>query len=141
VPFYASRFDGGGASEEDPFLPRAGAVADADGLPWRALDLRADVTTAAGWCLVWVPQRLSSTPAGVVFLVDAPGDELPAAARDAIAARLGVAVPAGVTLRQLVRRLLTVEAREDGTRWRPARPGRDGRTRFTLGDSSEQLVR
>lgn len=137
MPFYASQFEGVG-TEDDPFRPLAAGIAEADGVEWRAIDLRANPTTVNGWAIVWAPSLLSSTPTGVVLLAATPNSPLTAQARNGIQSRLGVTVPDGYTFRQLMRRLLREEARTDGTRWAPLRAAKDGRFRIHLGDASDE---
>lgn len=90
--FWLSGWDGDGTRER-PFVPSAAHGAT----DWVALDLRADVTSADGYALVW-----ADASDGGVWLADAPDEVLGAQARASLR-DLANDVPEGATLRDAVR--------------------------------------
>jgi hypothetical protein len=123
VRFYLSRYRGGG-TVEDPFRPVV------DGERWQSVDLRPDVSVGDGWCVVAGPDD-AATSRDVLVLGDHP-DDRSVACRATLNSRLGLSLTSG-SIRRMLARLLIDEGREDGSRWRPLRPERDG-WRVHLGD-------
>ncbi len=134
MAFYLSRFTGTG-DEENPFRPIAADAAEAAGGRWAMVDMRANPTQAAvGRALVWTSVVLSPVPTGVNLIAAGPDDTLSSPVRNAISTALGVSLPTGMTFRQAMRRLLTSEAKLDGTRWAPLVADSSGQLRIFLGE-------
>lgn len=119
--FYLLGWRGAG-TDESPFTPDI-PPAVIGTVQWGALDLRADQTAPAGWCIVGSPSFFPTLPTGTYYLGDLTPGSLPRNIRNGIGNRLGVTLQA-TDLGDLIGELLTVHAREDGTRWRPVRARR-----------------
>lgn len=113
----------GAGTEADPFRPRGAEQPD-----WAAIDLRPDSRILSGVALMRVPVRDDTIG---MYLGDDP-DVIVGAVRASVQSRLGL-VLRGARLRDIIPELLIEHAREDGTRWRPLKPMRDGMFRIYLG--------
>jgi len=111
----------GSGRELDPFRPRGH-----DQPSWRAIDLRPDGARPEGYALVVTPERVRER--GVVDLGPSADDRW---SLRILASRLGVPLTRG-NLRHAAASLL-LDGREDGTRWHPIWPERDGMYRIWLG--------
>src|SRR3990167_3942413 len=121
--YYLSPYVGTG-KEEDVFRPKG-----VDGLRrWTAIDLRADCTKVAGFALLEVDDPDSSIGP---YLGDDPDAERPGL-RGVFNGALKV-TPEATRLRDIVAELLIVHAKDDGTRWKPVRPSKDGQFTIWLG--------
>lgn len=120
--YYLSTYRGAGTSE-DPYRPIG---ADGD---FASIDLRPP-GQASGRCLLVLPARNDLD--GMSYLGDTVADVLPSSVRTRIGNALGLTVE-GTRLAAIIAELLVSHAREDGTRWRPLRVGRDGHLRVFLG--------
>ena len=118
--YYLAPFVGTG-TDDAPFRPPTAQ-------PFTLLDLRADVTQRAGWCLLAVP--VAEAIPGAVEISDALDRNIPGGIRTALRQRLGIDVSAR-TVRELVFELLI--EKPDLLGIPPIRPGRDGRKRIYLG--------
>lgn len=106
---------------------------------WSCIDLRPDPDAApsTGFALVWTAFALPTVPSGTWLLANGPDDALSTTVRNRVNTLTGVTVPAGTTLRQLVRQLLTAEATGLANgRWRPVLPIA-GQFRIALGDLND----
>ena len=114
----------GTGTEDDPFRPKG-----VDGLKtWTAIDLRADCTQAAGFALLAIE---TPDPSIGPYLGDDPDTERPGLP-GLIRASLGI-LPEATRLRDILAELLILHGREDGTRYRPMRPSKDGQYTIWLG--------
>lgn len=122
----------GTGTEGDLFRPAGiNAIPDVT-----AIDLRPDSTVVDGFALLATP----TPPPTLLGLVDSLGDDLndlSLANRLLLQSKLGITLDAGRPLRRLIRDILTVHARTDGTRWKPLQPelinGRARAWRIRLG--------
>ena len=97
-----------------------------------AIDLRPDSRVAAGFVLVSVPVRDDLIGR---YLGDAL-DERSQAVTQELESSLSLTFQTATTPRQMIAELLMVQARTDGTRWKPLQAERDGRFRIWLGEKT-----
>ena len=111
--YYLSPFIGTG-TWEDKYRPPV------DG-PRGIIDLRADSTDPAGWCMLWTPDEVANaTQLGLRDLGDDTTAPLPVPVQNSIESRLSLSLTA-TNLGGILGELLINHARIDGTRWKPLR--------------------
>lgn len=115
--YYLTGWKGSG-QPEDAFTPDIG-----DAPVWEALDLRTDPTRRHGFCLVACMPQPTVTPPGATYLGRDGALDLSPTLRTTLGTALGVQLSA-TTLLEAIHELLTVHARDDGTRWQPLKPTR-----------------
>lgn len=115
----------GDGSELNPFRPGV------DG-SFGIIDLRADSTQQAGWCLL----TAESVPSGAVDLGPGLEDRIPRGISRNLENHLGVTLDQTSNLRAVIAELLILhgDSRATGrTRWRPLKADRRGMNRIVLG--------
>lgn len=137
MTFYLSTWAGTG-QHPTPFVPTL--VDGDDAISWRCIDLRPDAGVAAGYCFVWTAFPVSPLPNGAWLVAANADDVLTNNVRNAIQSETGVDIPAGSTLRQAVRQMMTVDATGPANgRWNPLLPSA-GSFRLVLGDLDDEWL-
>lgn len=123
--YYLSQYAGDGVTPGQEFRP-AGVLPAG----WTSIDLRPDPTSAAGWCLLTLPERADSSER---HYLGESADVVPSVpGLSGLEQRLGITLTPGRILRDTIAEIL-LNGTEDGTRWRSLRPGRDRRLVIHLG--------
>ena len=126
MPLYLTPIVGDG-TDLNPFRPAVWNKIRDEG--W--IDLRPDSTVATGRGILYLPTP--SADARLMQLADLADDVLPTSIRTRLQNALSLTL--GQTrFKEIVAELLTLHAREDGTRWRPLRPTHMGLMELWLGD-------
>jgi hypothetical protein len=113
MQFYLGTYTGTG-TDSDPFRP----VGTDSIVGWSSIDLRVNSTVVTGRCLLALPDG-SANPSGAVQLGTNLDASLTNQQTNTINSALGVSLPTGLTRRQAIVRLLTVDG---AGRWGTVRP-------------------